>query len=147
MFKSCKLKRKKRVPAKRLKPRRVRTMCSKGHPRERLSGEARTARRREIFERANGRCEEVISWSTETQASYGNGTYGHVIAHHFKTRCQNKATEWSHFRHGANKCDHLNCGIASCKACHDRRHRPKACPPKVNTSANVTSLAVGGTST
>ena len=78
---------------------------SGGHKRERLHGTAREKRRAEIFERAGGRCEEI------EHLGFGYGK-----------RCGRPATEWSHKQHGPRKCDCMDCGIASCSACHRKRH-------------------------
>lgn len=126
------------IPKRRQKPRVVhseRTEHITGHKRIRLKmfSKAWYERRAEIFERAKGRCEEMIGWGD-----------GKRIAVYL--RCPNRATEWSHARHGANKCDCLNpaCSIASCAACHRRRHNPKACPPKPrDISGGMQGLAVG----
>ena len=106
----------------RTKPRRT-GMCM-GHKRERLKGDAKTKRREEIFRRAGGMCEEIIRCKLP-ECNVGSRCY-HVY------RCPNRATEWSHLRHGANKCDHMNCGIASCHECHVKRHNAggKPCPKK-----------------
>lgn len=111
-----------RIPPRR-KPRRVRSELFFGHKRVVLHGEARSKRRAEIFERAGGRCEEVTSIS--------------FIPVLITKRCPNRATEWSHTRHGANKCDCLDprCSIASCAECHKRRHAGgKPVPVKERTA-------------
>jgi len=105
---------------KRSKPRAVHSERSGlEHKRIRLYGAARAKRREEIFARAGGKCEDLVPY----RRFWFNGEieYG---------RCNNRATEWSHARHAANKCDCLDpkCSIASCKDCHDKRHNPKACP-------------------
>lgn len=117
------MKARKPIRKRRSKPRRV-------IGREKLYGKAKEARRREIFERSGGRCEEsqvlceFPTWSIE------NG----VVMRNVVLRCNRPITwesmEWSHNRHGANKDDSMSGGIASCRECHDRRHHPKACPPK-----------------
>src|ERR1051325_3906160 len=102
--------RRKRINPKRKTPRVIhpeRTAHITGHKRERLHGEARSKRRAEIFERAGGRCEELIGEPLSTVP-----TKDGVMV--IKFRCNRPATEWSHKRHGANKCDCMQCGIASC---------------------------------
>ena len=118
--------RRKRPNPKRTTPRRIHSERSGGHQRIRLYGAAREKRRAEIFERAGGRCEEQV-WNVQgMQGVYQWGFY----------RCRNYATEWSHKRHGANKCDCMDCGIASCRECHARRHNnPKPCPRKPKMEA------------
>lgn len=113
------------IRRKRYTPRVVhseRTAHITGHKRVRLYGKAREQRRTEIFERAGGRCEEIWGFVALPTSE------GPLI---LSARCKNPATEWSHKRHGSNKCDCLECGIASCSECHRRRHQPKACPKKV----------------
>jgi hypothetical protein len=118
----------KRIPTKRARPRVVhseRTDHITGHKRVRLRGVARDKRRVEVFERAGGRCEERISWKGWIHGA------GEVLV---SDRCPNRATEWSHMRHGSNKCDCLSpkCNIASCHECHVKRHNAggKPCPKK-----------------
>jgi hypothetical protein len=104
--------------------------------REKLYGKAKEARRREIFERSGGRCEQTFR-THETEVI--SAVMGYAVV----TRCNRHITwekydpdsnpngmEWSHNRHAANKCDCLACGIASCHECHQRRHNPKSCPSK-----------------
>ena len=118
-------------PAKRKTPRAVhseRTAHITGHKRIRLYGNAREQRRAEIFARAGGRCEEMV-WSVQGMA--GNYKWGFYP-------CRNYATEWSHLKHGPNKCDCLDpkCSIASCTECHRRRHaggKPVPRKPKVSS--------------
>lgn len=115
----------KRIPAKRAVPRVIHPERSNpvdGHIRERLTGKAREKRRAEIFERAGRYCEEII------RCQLPECNEGGKAWHTF--RCPNPPTEWSHKKHGARKCDCLDCGIASCRECHNRKHRPKACPKK-----------------
>lgn len=92
--------------------------------REKLYNEAKTARRREIFERSRGRCEAIRP----------SEAYGNVLGIVVMVRCFAPITwetmEWSHKRHAANKDDSLEGGIASCRECHERQHNPKPCPPK-----------------
>ena len=119
--------RRKRPNPKRATPRVIhseRTEHITGHRRIRLKmfSAAWHKRRAEIFERAGGRCEEEIR--RFVYATSGDNYYQ-------RYRCANRATEWSHKRHGANKCDCMDCGIASCRECHARRHNPKPCPRKV----------------
>lgn len=113
-----------RVPIskKRARPRVVhseRTAHIVGHERVRLYGKAREARRAEIFERAGGRCEEII-YCTMPECQPAR------LYHNWK--CTKLATEWSHARHGANQCDCYSptsvgaCSIASCSECHRKRH-------------------------
>lgn len=110
----------------RHKPRRKRPELFGGHG-IRLRGKAKTERRRDIFERSGGRCEQMIPLRYNTCLHFGLpiGT---------TERCWKRITwdsmEWSHNRHAANKCDCMECGIASCKECHARRHNPKPCPRK-----------------
>lgn len=110
----------KRIPRQRSKPRVIHPERSGGHKRERLYGKARERRRADIFERAGGRCEDTIH-----TIAFGEGCMVDV-------RCTNRATEWSNMRHGANKCDCMECGIASCHECHVKRHNSngKPCPSK-----------------
>lgn len=117
------------IPRKRKRPRAVhseRTAHITGHQRVVLpkGSKAREQRRAEIFARAGGRCEERVTY------------YGPFEGQTFMGRCMNKATEWSHARHGANKCDCLDpkCSIASCTECHRKRHaggKPVPRKPKV----------------
>ena len=116
-----------RIPKKRSKPRVVhseRTAHITGHKRVRLYGKAREQRRAEIFARAGGRCEERIPHRLY------NGFYFMDTTR----QCGRPATEWSHMRHGAHKCDCLSpkCSIASCEECHKKRHNAggKPCPKK-----------------
>lgn len=86
--------------------------------REELRGADKNKRRAEIFERAGGRCEEILAVS--------------FIPVLITRRCPNLATEWSHKPcihigigngHGRGfKCDSISCGIASCKSCHQKFH-------------------------
>lgn len=77
-----------------------------------LYGADKEAMRERIFERADGRCEEVRLVPF----------IGRYVKTPVLSRCPNPATEWSHNRHGSNKCDCLKCGIASCTDCHRRKH-------------------------
>jgi hypothetical protein len=119
----------KRPNPKRAKPRAVHSErtahLNGGHNRVRLYGPAREKRRAEIFARAGGRCEETFH---EIVPSIGGDLNGEWML----VRCPNRATQWSHKKHSANKCDCLDpkCSIASCDGCHERRHHPKACPKK-----------------
>lgn len=105
---------KKRPNPKRWKPRRTKE--------ERLHGAAKTARRREIFERSGGRCEAEIPGAILF--------FGHE-SHILTRRCNRPITwgtfHWSHNRHAANKSDSMSGGIASCAECHRRLHNPKSC--------------------
>ena len=110
----------KRIPTKRARPRVVHSErtahLNGGHKRVRLYGSARDKRRAEVFERAGGRCEEMIPVADNGDLSWG------------RVRCLNRATEWSHSKHGARKCDCYSptakgaCSIASCTECHQKRH-------------------------
>lgn len=86
--------------------------------REKLYNEAKTARRREIFERSKGYCE--AEKSIVAYDFWGNA--GVVQTY----RCYKPITwetmEWSHKRHAANKDDSLEGGIASCRECHEKQH-------------------------
>ena len=120
-----------RIPRKRSTPRVIHPERSGGHLRVRLHGKAREKRRAEVFERAGGRCEEMLlALSLPEAIAFGSLTY----------RCNNKATEWSHMRHGSNKCDCLDplCNIASCTECHRKRHNAggKPVPKKEKVYAN-----------
>lgn len=108
------MKSRKPIRKRRSKPRRV-------LGREKLYGKAKEARRREIFERSGGFCEQ--GWQKP------NGLV--MVAWRCNRPITWESMEWSHDRHGANKDDSLEGGIASCKECHQRRHNPKACPTKV----------------
>jgi len=118
-----------RIPRKRKTPRAVhseRTEHVTGHKRVRLYGKAREQRRAEIFARAGGRCEEIIEIRFTGVLGYPSSNF---------MRCPNRATEWSHIKHGPRKCDCLspNCNIASCHECHVKRHaggNGKPCPKK-----------------
>lgn len=126
-----------RIPRKRSKPRAVhseRTAHITGHKRVRLHGAARDKRRAEVFERAGGRCEELKAL-----------TYSRVDGlPEIVVRCSNRATQWSHKRHAANKCDCYSptaqgaCSIASCDECHKKRHNAggKPCPKKERAHAS-----------
>lgn len=118
-------------PVKRKTPRAVhseRTAHITGHRRIRLYGKAREQRRAEIFARAEGRCEERI------EIGHFEGEDGNPFLPVFK-RCPNSPTEWSHKKHGARKCDCMECGIASCTECHKKRHnaggKPVPRKPKI----------------
>jgi hypothetical protein len=118
-----------RVKPKRETPRVIHSERSGGkHKRVRLHGKAREARRAEVFERAGGRCEEII------EATLAAFPWCPVTV-----RCPNRATEWSHKKHAANKCDCLSpdCNIASCHECHVKRHNAggKPCPKKEKVHA------------
>lgn len=137
-MKRTRLQRKTRMKAKRDKPRRTRSELFFGHKRERLHGAARSARRAEIFERAGGRCEEqvIVSWVTTGYTIHGDYGSTPVYEHiPIRERCPNRATEWSHKRHGSNKCDCYSptakdaCSIASCSDCHRKRHAGGAGKP------------------
>jgi cytochrome c553 len=96
--------RRKKPNAKRKEPRRT--------VGERLHGQAKTDRRREIFERSGGKCEaEKVS------------NIGFMMVY---VRCEAPITwetmEWSHKAHGARKSDSMAGGIASCKECHRNNH-------------------------
>lgn len=94
--------RKPKPNAKREAPRRV-------AGREKLYGEAKTQRRREIFERSGGVCEAIVyrPWIGDI-------------------RCGERITwenfHWSHKAHAARKDDSLDGGIASCEECHRNAH-------------------------
>lgn len=122
------MKQRTRIPKRRQKPRVIHPERSGGHLRLRLYGKARSERRREIFERSQGRCEAMRNFIVPE-------VLWHIYGASLISRCNRAITwdlmEWSHNRHGANKCDCLDCGIASCKECHARRHNPKPCPKKV----------------
>jgi hypothetical protein len=123
------IRQRKPVPRKRRKPRVVhseRTAHITGHKRVRLTRKADIDKRRaEVFERAGGRCEEILP---AIVAPFSRKT---LMA---ARRCPNRATEWSHKKHAANKCDCLSpdCNIASCHECHIKRHNAggKPCPKK-----------------
>lgn len=121
-------------PAKRKTPRAVhseRTAHITGHKRIRLYGKAREQRRLEVFLRANSRCEEIIR--CELPECNEGGKAWHTW------RCNKLATEWSHLKHGPNKCDCLDpkCSIASCTECHKKRHNAggKPVPRKPQVSS------------
>ena len=120
-----------RVKPKRETPRAIHSERSGGeHKRVRLYGKAREARRAEVFERAGGRCEEIIT--VQRNVSW-NRWHPYFVP--TQERCPNRATEWSHRKHAANKCDCFSpdCSIASCHACHVKRHaggNGKPCPKK-----------------
>ncbi len=123
------IRQRKRIPTKRATPRVIHPERSGGHHRVRLHGKAREQRRAEVFERAGGRCEEKYPAMVPSIGGDLNGEWMIV-------RCPNRATEWSHIRHGSNKCDCFSpdCNIASCHECHRKRHaggNGKPCPPKV----------------
>lgn len=113
------MKRAKPIPKRRKRPRVVHgeytAHLNGGHARVRLYGKERAKRREEIFERAGGRCEE-------TYALHFSGFEDISLVPY--VRCNAMATEWSHLRHGANKCDCLDprCNWASCSDCHTKRH-------------------------
>lgn len=118
------LQRKTRINPKRKTPRVIHPERSDTfHKRVRLYGEARSKRRAEVFARAKGRCEEQVKVKL----------FEGVVVEAFEIRrCHRRATQWSHMKHGARKCDCLdpNCNIASCDECHDKRHNAggKPCP-------------------
>jgi len=131
----------KRPNPKRKTPRAVHSErtahLNGGHKRVRLYGAERMKRRDEIFARAGGRCEEMVvvaTWGDPfIEAIFGPNTFRAVI------RCPNRATQWSHAKHAARKCDCYSptsigaCSIASCDGCHERRHaggNGKPCPKK-----------------
>jgi hypothetical protein len=92
--------------------------------RQELHGADKTARRRELFERSDGRCEA----KTMTTGIVYQGI-------EFYFRCNRPITwelmEWSHEKHGRGKRDDsMAGGIASCKPCHRAVHNPKSCPKK-----------------
>ena len=124
------MKRGKRINPKRKTPRRTRSELFFGHKRERLYGAERSARRAEIFERAGGRCEDVTG---EMIAEHkGVGLYfrcgAPINLGTYDPATNPRGMEWSHKRHGANKCDCYSptaqdaCSIASCHTCHVKRH-------------------------
>lgn len=116
------------IPKKRKTLRAIHSERTGSHKRERLYGAAKAKRRAEIFERAGGRCEELIEVRTMFPT--------HDCISYF--RCRNRATEWSHIKHGPRKCDCMACGIASCTECHKRRHNGgngKPCPAKPKMEA------------
>lgn len=110
----------KRVNPKRKTPRAVHSErtahLNGGHKRVRLYGAERMKRRAEIFARAGRYCEEIIRCPLP-ECNEG-GVPWHVY------RCPNPPTEWSHAKHGSNKCDCTNpaCNWASCTDCHRKRH-------------------------
>ena len=137
------MKQRTRIPRKRATPRNIHPERSGSH-RIRLRTRAeKEARRRELFERSDGRCEDLIGDPiTSVQTQEG------IVALYF--RCNRRINikaydpafnpqgmEWSHRRHGSNKCDCMDCGIASCHECHVKRHNcgGKPCPKKVKVSA------------
>lgn len=102
--------RRKKPRSKRKEPRRT--------VEERLTGQAKTDRRWEIFERSGGKCEAMIK------------QHDHGI--NWEIRCNAPITwetmEWSHKAHGARKSDSMAGGIASCAECHQVGvHNPKPC--------------------
>jgi hypothetical protein len=107
------------VRKRREKPRRV-------LGREKLYGKAKEARRRAIFERSAGFCEEMVP----------SGPEHYWLAPGEKVRCFTpirwESFHWSHMRHAANKDDSMDGGIASCEKCHINRHNAggKPCPGK-----------------
>lgn len=119
----------KKKRSKRIAPRKKRTttpICSTPYPgaldprshytvglRLKLYGADKSAQREKIFERAGGMCEEII---------YCKLSECQPAKKYHNWHCPNPATEWSHNRHGSNKCDCLKCGIASCTQCHRRKH-------------------------
>lgn len=123
------MKQRKPIPRRRKTPRRKRPELFHGHKAVRLHGKAREKRRAEIFARAGGRCEEMVD-RTVFSASMRGPWYDTFRE---RQRCNAPATEWSHKKHGARKCDCLDCGIASCADCHRKRHNAggKPVPRKV----------------
>jgi len=92
--------------------------------RVRLHGKAKTEQRMKLFTRSKGHCEAQVPY----RKFWFNGEidYGRCNA-----RITWQSFHWSHNRHGANKCDCLECGIASCETCHlVGVHNPKPCPRK-----------------
>lgn len=79
-----------------------------------LYGKDKEAMREKIFLRAGGRCEERVR--------LGYGVENMPAKKVPFVKCTRHATEWSHNRHGSNKCDCLKCGKASCAQCHHRKH-------------------------
>jgi hypothetical protein len=114
----------KRIPTKRARPRVIhseRTAHIAGHKRVRLTRKSDIDKRRaEVFERAGGRCEEWIVIGPDYVEGFG--------ACNKMKRCPNRATQWSHAKHAARKCDCYSptaagaCSIASCEDCHTKRH-------------------------
>lgn len=127
-------KQRKRIPPKRKTPRTIHPERSGGHLRVRLHGAARQKRRAEIFDRAGGMCEDWLATAV-LDINDEHRLYG--------IRCHNRATEWSHKKHGARKCDCMDCGIASCAECHRKRHNPKPCPKKPEPIGKPKEVAVG----
>lgn len=100
--------RKPRIKTKREKSRRT--------VEERLTGQAKTDRRREIFERSGGKCEAEIKGAS-------------LLFNRCNAPITWETMEWSHKAHGARKSDSMAGGIASCKDCHRVGvHNPKPCP-------------------
>lgn len=102
--------------------------------REILYGEAKTARRRELFERSGGKCEadsETLGFT-----DYWKGAATSTVA-----RCNAPITwetmEWSHNRHGSNKDDSLANGIASCRDCHRAKHASQGIPRRPGKIMNL----------
>lgn len=119
-----------RIPKKRSKPRRKRPSLF-GHDHGlRLRGKAKEKQRRAIFARSGGYCEEMV------QVPDSVCELLNLVGVDLRARCMKRITwesmEWSHNRHAANKCDCLQCGIASCRECHARKHNSggKPCPKK-----------------
>lgn len=108
---------KKRPRPKRWKPRRTKE--------ERLHGAAKTARRREIFERSGGYCEAERMVPMSQRIFHGQALTGLV-------RCNRiidwETMHWGHKKHGARKSDALADGLAMCEECHlVNQHNPKSC--------------------
>jgi len=116
---------------RRSKPRRRRPELNGGHC-ETLRGAAKQSRRWALFERSGGRCEEMLQF-TRYACLPGSLELARAAGTMF-IRCNATITwesmEWSHKRHGIHRCDCMECGIASCRACHARRHNPKSVPRK-----------------
>jgi hypothetical protein len=107
----------KRPKVKRSEHRRVRD-------REKLYGEAKTGRRREIFERSGGRC-EACRVCGKPEDDDVHKFWQPPGGHQFQ-RCDTPISpvtmQWSHRRHAARKDDALAEGIASCLRCHAILH-------------------------
>lgn len=88
-----------------------------------LYGDDKIAMRARIFERAGGRCEEMVFRPYAVRGDSVRFT---------DMRCPNAATEWSHrpcvhikvgSGHGQGfKCDSDLCGAAECERCHRNSH-------------------------
>jgi hypothetical protein len=87
----------------------------------------KTELRQRVFERSEGKCEDLISMATEINLLHvaKNAVYALM-------RCGRPITwesmELSHKRHGIHRDDSERGVLASCKSCHEKRHAAAKIP-------------------